>query len=58
MIVENIEWKDAECDKRFNSKFYYIILQYTTKINSDKIMKALRKYNGIGINYFMLIKLI
>lgn len=45
MIIVNTQCTRDDCLERNNSKYYMIVLQYTTKINSDKIMRLLRELN-------------
>jgi hypothetical protein len=45
MIVENSQCKEKNCENKLNSQFYCVVLQYTSKLNSNKIMNFLREVN-------------
>lgn len=54
MIIINTQCTRNDCEDKKNSKYYMVVLQYTSKINSDKIMRVLRELNQgkIGKSHF------
>lgn len=45
MLIENTHCVNDDCSDPKNSKFYCIVMQYTTKLSTDKIMRYLRELN-------------
>jgi prolyl-tRNA editing enzyme YbaK/EbsC (Cys-tRNA(Pro) deacylase) len=45
MIVENSHCVNDDCSNKKNSRFYCIVMQYSSKLSSDKIMRYLRDLN-------------
>jgi len=45
MIIENSQCREKGIQNKLNSQFYCVVLQYTSKLNSNKIMNYLREIN-------------
>eukprot|EP01080_Neovahlkampfia_damariscottae_P012303 gene12303-5977_t len=45
MIIENSQCREKGIENKMNSQFYCVVLQYTSKLNSNKIMNYLREIN-------------
>ena len=45
MILENTKCVNPDNSDPNNAKFYCIVMQYTTKLSSDKVMRFLRELN-------------
>ncbi len=46
MILENTKCINSDNSDPKNAKFYCVIMQYTTKLSSDKVMRYLREINS------------
>jgi prolyl-tRNA editing enzyme YbaK/EbsC (Cys-tRNA(Pro) deacylase) len=53
ILLENTHCKHRDCSEPNNSRFYAVIIQYTTKLQSQKVFKFVRKMNTkVSKKYF------
>lgn len=48
IIVENVAYSKRDCSDPLNSRYYCIIIQYIAKLNSEKLLREVRKFCSEG----------